>query len=388
MRHRKRIDGCVTCLWLAGVAAFCCALAWPSIVTAAQETVEQTARERTPETAVLEQRIEELAKESATLQEQVQVSETQAEQLAQQAVAAEAKLQAALKPERTAAWIWIEKAIRILVILLFGVALFLLLKKGVGKLDALMSQKDAIRESEARLRAKTLSRLAYWLGAVTLAGCVLYAVLETLGINVAPLLAGVGIAGLAFGFGGQYLIRDLINGIFILFEGQYRINDVIKVGDLAGMVENVNLRVTVLRDLEGRVIYIPNGEIKAVINMTKEWSRAVFNIGVAYKENVDRVMDVLKELGRELRQDAVFGKLILEDLQMLGVDEFGESQVTLKCFFKTVPIKQWDVAREFRRRVKNRFDELGIEIPFPHRTLYWGVPKDGAAAEQSGFQRT
>jgi len=308
--------------------------------------------------------------------------------LAQQAVAAEAKLQAALKQERTPVWIWIEKAIRILVILLIGGALFLLLKKGVGKLDALMSQKDAIRESEARLRAKTLSRLAYWLGAVTLAGCVLYAVLETLGINVAPLLAGVGIAGLAFGFGGQYLIRDLINGIFILFEGQYRINDVIKVGDLAGVVENVNLRVTVLRDMEGRVIYIPNGEIKSVINMTKGWSRAVLNIGVAYKENVDRVMDVLKELGRELRQDAVFGKLILEDLQMLGVEEFGESQVTLKCFFKTVPIKQWDVAREFRRRVKNRFDELGIEIPFPHRTLYWGVPKDGAAAEQSGFQRT
>ncbi|MBI3082873.1 MAG: mechanosensitive ion channel family protein [Candidatus Omnitrophica bacterium] len=352
---------------------------------AAQDT--ERATERTPETAVLERRIEELAKESATLQEQVQVSETQAEQLAQQAVVAEAKLQAALKHEQTTAQIWMEKAIRIIVILFLGALLFLLLKRGVSKLDALMSQKDAIRESEARLRAKTLSRLAYWLGAVTLVGYVLYGILETIGINVAPLLAGVGIAGLAFGFGGQYLIRDLINGIFILFEGQYRINDVIKVGDLAGVVENVNLRVTVLRDLEGRVIYIPNGEIKAVINMTKEWSRAVFNIGVAYKENVDRVMDVLKELGRELRQDAVFGKLILEDLQMLGVDEFGESQVTIKCFFKTVPIKQWDVAREFRRRVKNRFDELGIEIPFPHRTLYWGAPKESAAAEQRGLQQ-
>jgi len=386
MRHRKRIDGRMTGLWLPGVASFCCALAWQSIVTAAQEDV-QRATERTQEAAVLEQRIEALAKESATLQEQVQVSETQAEQLAQQAVVAEAKLQAALRHERTAARIWMEKILKVLVILLLGGVLFLLLRKGINKLDSLMSQKDAIRESEARLRAKTLSRLAYWLGAVILAGCVLYGVLETIGINVAPLLAGVGIAGLAFGFGGQYLIRDLINGIFILFEGQYRINDVIKVGDLAGVVENVNLRVTVLRDLEGRVIYIPNGEIKAVINMTKEWSRAVLNIGVAYKENVDRVMEVLKELGRELRQDPVFGKLILEDLQMLGVEEFGESQVTLKCFFKTVPIKQWDVAREFRRRVKNRFDELGIEIPFPHRTLYWGAPKESAATEQRGLQQ-
>ena len=231
-----------------------------------------------------------------------------------------------------------------------------------------------------------LSRLAYWLGAVALIGSVLYMILETVGINIAPLLAGVGIAGLAFGFGGQYLIRDLINGIFILFEGQYRINDVIKVGDLAGVVENVNLRVTVLRDMEGRVIYIPKGKMKAVINMTKEWSRAVLNIGVAYKENIDRVMEVLKELGRELRQDPVFSKLILEDLQMLGVEELGESQVTLKCFFKTVPIKQWDVAREFRRRVKNRFDELGIEIPFPHRTLYWGAPKVNATVKGEDFQ--
>ena len=379
MRHRMG-TGRTGAPWLLGIAAIYCVLAWQSTGTAATE--------RTPETAVLEQRIEALAKESAALQEQVQVSGAQAEQLAQQAVVAEAKLQAAVTHERSAVWLWIEKAIKIVVILLFGGVLFLLLKRGISRIETLMSQKDAIRESEARLRAKTLSRLAYWLGTVTLVGCLLYVILETIGINVAPLLAGVGIAGLAFGFGGQYLIRDLINGIFILFEGQYRINDVIKIGDLAGMVENVNLRVTVLRDLEGRVIYIPNGEIKAVINMTKEWSRAVFNIGVAYKENVDHVMDVLKELGRQLRQDPVFGKLILEDLQMLGVEEFGESQVTLKCFFKTVPIKQWDVAREFRRRVKNRFDELGIEIPFPHRTLYWGVQKESVAAAQRGLQQT
>ena len=223
------------------------------------------------------------------------------------------------------------------------------------------------------MRAKTLSRLAYWLGAAALMGSVSYMILEAIGINVAPLLAGVGMAGLAVGFGGQYLIRDLLNGIFILFEGQYRINDVIQVGDLSGVVENVNLRVTVLRDLEGRVISIPNGEIKAVINMTKEWSRAVLKIGIAYKENVDRVMQVLTELGKALRADASFGQLILEDLQMLGVEELGESQVTIACFFKTVPSKQWDVAREFRRRIKNRFDELGIEMPFPHRTLYWGT---------------
>ena len=126
-------------------------------------------------------------------------------------------------------------------------------------------------------------------------------------------------------------------------------------------------------DLEGRAIYLPNGEIKTVINMTKEWSRAVLKIGVAYKEDVDRVTQVLMALGKALRSDASFGPLILEDLEMLGVDELGESQVTITCFFKTVPSKQWDVAREFRRRIKNRFDALGIEMPFPHRTLYWGA---------------
>lgn len=285
---------------------------------------------------------------------------------------------ATLNPERAAAWEWLEQSLRLLAILLLGGLFYWLLTLGIKRLDVLISERDAIRESDARLRAKTLSRLAYWLGTIALTGSVLYMVLETLGINVAPLLAGVGIAGLAFGFGGQYLIRDLINGIFILFEGQYRINDIIKVGDAAGMVENVNLRITVLRDAEGRVIYIPNGEIKTVINMTKGWSKAVVNVGVAYKEDVDRVMDVLRNLGQEMQRDPQFGRLILEPVQVLGVDDFGESQVTIKCAIKTIPSKQWDVAREFRRRVKNRFDELSIEIPFPHRTIYWGARVEAA----------
>ncbi len=150
----------------------------------------------------------------------------------------------------------------------------------------------------------------------------------------------------------------------------------VKIGEFGGLVEGVNLRVTRLRDLEGRVIYIPNGEIKTVINFTKEFSQALLNIGVAYKENVDRVMEVIKQVGKEMREDGYFGKLILDDLDMLGVDDFADSQVTIKCRIKTLPIKQWEVAREFRRRLKNRFDELDIEIPFPHRTLYWGAASE------------
>jgi len=270
---------------------------------------------------------------------------------------------------------WVESLAKTLLILGFSWLLFRGLKYGLKKFEDHLSKKAAIREDETTLRLKTFSHLIKWLGTVAIAGVGLYMLLENFGINVAPLLAGAGIVGLAFGFGGQYLIRDVINGVFILLEGQYRINDVVKIGEFGGLVEGLNLRHTKLRDLEGRVIYIPNGEIKTVVNFTQDYANAVLEIGVAYKEKVDQVMAVIKELGAEMRNDDYFKKLILEDLEMLGVDSFGESQVTIKFRIKTLPIKQWEVAREFRRRLKNRFDELGVEIPFPHRTIYWGDPK-------------
>ncbi|MBP9865238.1 MAG: mechanosensitive ion channel family protein [Candidatus Omnitrophica bacterium] len=268
------------------------------------------------------------------------------------------------------------KFFKAILILGIGAVFFRLLKMGIQKLELVISEKEVLRESEATLRFKTLLALCQWTGSILIGVCLIYMFLENLGIDMSPLLAGAGIAGLAFGFGGQYLIRDVINGVFILVEGQFWINDVVKIGEYGGLVEAVNLRITRLRDLEGRVIYIPNGEIKSVINFTKEYSQALLDIGVAYKENVDQVMTVLREIGAQMRQDPYFGKLILEDLEMLGVDAFADSQVMIKCRFKCLPIKQWEVAREFRRRIKNRFDELGIEIPFPHQTLYWGTGKE------------
>jgi small conductance mechanosensitive channel len=272
--------------------------------------------------------------------------------------------------------LWAARGVRAAIIVAAGLVLFLALRVGIRRFEALITAKDAIRESESTLRLKTLSKLANWLGGIAIALVIVYAVLQGFGIDVAPLLAGAGIVGLAFGFGGQYLIRDLINGIFILLEGQYRVNDVVQIGEHGGLVEDVNLRVTTLRDLEGRVIIIPNGEIKTVVNFTKGYAQALLKVGVAYKENVDRVMEVIREIGKEMRKDPHFGRLILEDLEMLGVDDLGDSQVTILFRLKTLPIKQWDVAREFRRRLKNRFDALGIEIPFPHRTLYLGAGKD------------
>lgn len=280
---------------------------------------------------------------------------------------------------------WVVSLAKTLLILGLSWLLFRGLKYGLQRFEDHLSSKATLREDEVTLRLKTFSHLIKWLGTVAIAVFGLYMLLENFGINVAPLLAGAGIVGLAFGFGGQYLIRDVINGVFILMEGQYRINDVVKIGEFSGLVEGLNLRHTMLRDLEGRVIYIPNGEIKAVINFTKGYSQALFDIGVAYKENVDDVMAVMKDVAKGMRDDAYFGKLILDDMEMLGVDAFTDSAVILKCRMKTLPIKQWEVAREYRRRLKNTFDELKVEIPFPHRTLYWGSNQSGissrAAAE-------
>jgi moderate conductance mechanosensitive channel len=262
------------------------------------------------------------------------------------------------------------------VVLFSGIFLLVLLKFAIKRLEKVLNKKDVIRESEATLQIKTIAKLFNWLGTIVIIIVVLYVVLEKHGFDMAPLLAGAGIMGLAFGFGGQYLIRDLINGLFILIEGQYRVNDVVKLGEYGGLVEDINLRITTLRDLEGRVIIVPNGEIKTVVNFTKEYSQALLNVGVAYKENVDRVIEVINEMGKEMRQDPYFKRLIIGDLEMLGVDDFSASAVMIKFRMKTLPIKQWEVMREFRRRLKNKFDELGIEIPFPHTTVYWGTGKD------------
>jgi moderate conductance mechanosensitive channel len=261
-------------------------------------------------------------------------------------------------------------------IIFTGLVLLLIMKMGGKHIEKRLTKKDVIRESELTLQIKTVVKLFNWLGTIVITILVVYMVLESHGMDVAPLLAGAGIVGLAFGFGGQYLIRDLINGLFILIEGQFRINDVVKIGEYGGLVEDINLRITTLRDLEGRVIIIPNGEIKTVVNFTREYAQALLNVGVAYKENVDRVMAVIKEIGHEMRQDTYFSRLILAELEMLGVDDFADSAVIIKFRIKTLPIKQWEVMREFRRRLKNRFDELGIEIPFPHRTMYWGAGSD------------
>lgn len=234
---------------------------------------------------------------------------------------------------------------------------------------------------ERRKRTETLARIMETTARVLVLLAAFLMVLKEVGIEIGPLLAGAGILGLAVSFGAQNLVRDVISGFFILLENHMNVGDVVQIAGVAGLVESMGLRVTVLRDLEGKVHIVPNGEIKVVTNMTKGWSRAVIEIGVAYKEDVDHVMDVLRRVGDELKNDTEYGPMILEPMEILGLDSFGESSVNIKVLFKTEPIKQWTVAREFRRRVKKVFDAEGIEIPFPHVTLYMGE------AENKGMLR-
>lgn len=210
-------------------------------------------------------------------------------------------------------------------------------------------------------------------------------VLKQLGIDVAPIIAGAGIIGLAVGFGAQELVRDVISGFFMLLENQVRAGDVAIVNGTGGLVESVGLRTIVLRDLSGTVHIFQNGKINSMSNMTKEWSAIVFDIGVAYKEDVDRVMEVMSRVDEDLRKDESFGSLILQPMEIFGVDGFGDSAVVIKGRIKTKPIQQWAVGREYRRRLKIAFDREGIEIPFPHRTIYWGNEMDPRElTQQSG----
>jgi small conductance mechanosensitive channel len=226
---------------------------------------------------------------------------------------------------------------------------------------------------EAQKREQTLSRAAISTVNLLVATLAFFIILSELGINLAPLLAAAGVIGIAIGFGAQSLVRDFFSGIFILLEDQYRVGDVVQVGDTAGLVEDINLRRTVLRDLDFIVHTIPNGEVRVASNFTKEKSRVNMNVSVAYKEDLDVVISEINRVGQEMSQDSYFGPLIRDPLKVLRVDAFEQSGIAIKVIGETLPIRQWEVAGEFRRRIKRAFDEKGITIPFPHLTVYWGT---------------
>ena len=263
----------------------------------------------------------------------------------------------------------------IVIILILAWVALALLDKSIARLKHAMVKKSGEEDeppSEAEKRIDTLTRLLRQGGRLVILLLVVMVILSQLGVPIGPLLAGAGVFGLAIGFGAQALVRDVISGFFIILENQVRVGDVAIVNGTGGLVEEINFRTIVLRDLSGVVHVFPNGTINTLSNMTNEWSAYVFDLGVAYKENTDRVIEVIREVGADLQEDPEYGPAILEPLEIFGVDKFGDSAVVIRGRIKTKPIKQWFTGREFLRRVKLAFDEKGIEIPFPHRTLYVG----------------
>jgi len=259
---------------------------------------------------------------------------------------------------------------KLIAILVCSFLLYLVVKasgRHLVKVVATGSRRGSARERENRaLTLVGVFRNVASLAAIT--GAILM-MLDEVGIPIVPLMGGAAVVGLAVAFGAQSLVKDYFSGFMLLLEDQYGINDVVRINSISGVVEEITLRVTTLRDIEGIVHFIPHGTITLVSNMTHGWSRALIDAGVAYKEDADRVMNVMLDLARELRDDTSFGPLILDNAEMLGVDALGESAVTIKMVIKTVPTKQWAVRREYLRRMKRRFDQLGIEIPFPQRTI-------------------
>jgi len=243
------------------------------------------------------------------------------------------------------------------------------LKKSLVKHSAKIETID-IEESEKRIT--TLTGIVWGLLRIILWAIYIMLILQQFGVNIAPILASAGILGLAVGFGAQELVRDFISGFFILLEDQVRTGDVAVIDGTSGLVEKIELRTITLRDFSGIVHIFQNGKISNLSNMTKEWSAMVFDIGVAYKENTQQVMDLMKQVGDELQNDPEYRDDIIEPIEVFGLDQFGDSALIIKARIKTKPIQQWRIGRTYRKRLKEVFDKHNIEIPFPHTTVYWG----------------
>ena len=267
--------------------------------------------------------------------------------------------------------------LRVTLIIVAAWVLIAVLQRAIRTLRERIASRMDDRESAKR--AETLGRVFRYLASVVVSLIATMLVLAEVGVSVAPILGAAGVVGLAIGFGAQSLVKDFFTGFFILLENQIRQGDVVKLGDHAGMVEVVTLRYVQLRDYDGNVHYVPNGHISTVINMTRGFSNAVMDIGVAYRENVDEVMTVMRQVAVDLQKDPAFELKILAELEIAGVESLADSAVVIRCRFRTLPLEQWGVKREYLRRVKAAFDEHGIEIPYPHMTVYAGQDREGKA---------
>lgn len=265
---------------------------------------------------------------------------------------------------------FLSSGIRIALIIAVAWFLKMLSKRVVNRITHAASSSDRISLSEAEVkRMGTIARLFNWTFSTLIVLVATMMVLKEFKLYIVPILAGAGILGVAIGFGGQYLVRDIITGFFIIFENQYRIGDVVNIGGLSGSVEDITLRVTTLRDMNGTVHHIPHGEIKTVSNQTKQFSKINLNVSVSYAADLNHVRDVINQVGSNLAAETYWKDLITEAPAFLRVDSLDDSSISIKVVGVTQPSKQWEVMGELRKRIKEAFDANGIEIPFPQRVI-------------------
>ena len=261
---------------------------------------------------------------------------------------------------------------KIIIILAGAYVVHIMVLKFTSRLIKTMVTHNGSSEEARKKREDTLVKIVHGTIHIVLSVIVGLMVLSNLGVDIAPLLAATGIAGLAFGFGGQYLIKDVISGLFIILENQYRVNDVVCFDGTCGLVEDITLRMTTLRDLDGTVHHVPHGAIIKVSNLSKYYARVNLNLGISYSSDLEKVINVVNRIGNEMAEDPAWKDMIIKPPQFLRVDDFADSAVIIKILGETKPIKQWDVTGELRKRLKIAFDKEGIEIPFPQRVIHQG----------------
>ncbi|MFQ6403911.1 mechanosensitive ion channel family protein [Methylophilus sp. 'Pure River'] len=273
----------------------------------------------------------------------------------------------------------VKTLLRIFVIV--GVAYFLnrLSKQLIVKLRDQLNARSADNIEEIK-RMNTLSMVLRYIVTTVIMAITIVEILHELGISIAPVLAAAGVVGLAVGFGAQSLVKDYFNGFFLLLENQIRKDDVVEIANKSGLVEEITLRYIKMRDYEGNVHYVPNGQITTVTNRSRDFAYAVMDIRVGYDENIAKVMQIMHEVGASIMQDTQLQDKVLDKLDIAGVDNLAESAVIIRCRMKVRPLEQWAIKREYLKRIKNAFDAQQIEIPFPHLTVYQGPTAEPLAA--------
>ena len=273
-------------------------------------------------------------------------------------------------------WSWpiLKNILQIMAIPVVGVILSWLIVVLFRRMEKLATASAALKRNRRREYHKSISTLLGITRTVSIAllwVSLLIVLLSQMGIDITPVLAGAGILGLAVGFGAQALVRDVISGVFHIMENQIRVGDIAKINGLGGMVVQITFRIIVLRDVSDVVHVIPHGKVETLSNLTKEQSAVVLDISVAYSHHPDRVIEALTDVGKQFQQDPDWGPRIIEPLEVMGVEDFADSGVVYRIRFRTLPMEQWNVGRQMRRRIKIEFDRRKIEFPFPHRTVYF-----------------